>query len=590
MALVLKDRVQETTTTTGTGSFTLLGAVTEFQTFSSAIGNGNTTYYAVYLSGGNEWEVGIGTVGAGTLSRDTILASSNSGNIVNFSAGTKYVFCNYPAETSVFSSNNTTATAGQVLVYNGAGVAPSWQNKGTVTSVGLSSTADVITITGSPVTSSGTIAVNFNGLTSQYVRGDGSKANFPVTPGGGGASISYYLNGGTNQGTFVGNTYYEMSKTPVIGSAANFSIAANGYIAQFITDANDPSLLSIPAGNWNFEMYFSASSAGGNPNFYVELYKYDGSAFTLIASSSGSPEDITGGTSTDLYITALAVPDTTLALTDRLAIRVYVNNSGRTITLHTQDNTLCQIITTFTTGITALNGLTAQVQNFATGTAGTDFNISSSTATHTFNIPSASATNRGLLTSADWTTFNSKGTVSSVAATGGTGISVSGSPITGSGTLTITNTAPDQVVSLTAGTGIAVTGTYPNFTIDNTNTATGTVTSVDATVPSIFSVSGVPITGSGTIAMTYSGTALPVANGGTGLTSPGANGNVLTSNGTAWASVAPTAPVGPILFNYDSVTANQTISAGTNGFSVGPMTVASGVSVTVASGQRWVII
>jgi hypothetical protein len=85
MALVVKDRVQETTVTTGTGTITLAGAVSGFQSF-SAIGDGNTTYYAVV--GGTEWEVGIGTYTAsGTvLSRDTILASSNGGSAVNFSA------------------------------------------------------------------------------------------------------------------------------------------------------------------------------------------------------------------------------------------------------------------------------------------------------------------------------------------------------------------------------------------------------------------------------------------------------------------------------------------------------------------------
>jgi hypothetical protein len=69
---------------------------------------------------------------------------------------------------------------------------------------------------------------------------------------------------------------------------------------------------------------------------------------------------------------------------------------------------LCQVITTFSTGLTALNGLTAQVQNFATGTSGTDFAISSATSTHTFNLPTASAANRGALSTADWTTFNNK--------------------------------------------------------------------------------------------------------------------------------------------------------------------------------------
>jgi hypothetical protein len=99
MALVVKDRVQETSTTTGTGSLTLLGAVTGFQTFSSAIGNTNTTYYTI--QNGAEWEVGVGTVSAGALSRDTVLESSNGGSLVNFSAGSKFVFCTYPAEKSV---------------------------------------------------------------------------------------------------------------------------------------------------------------------------------------------------------------------------------------------------------------------------------------------------------------------------------------------------------------------------------------------------------------------------------------------------------------------------------------------------------
>ena len=248
---------------------------------------------------------------------------------------------------------------------------------------------------------------NPTGLATQYIRGDGQLANFP-TSSGGGASVSYYLNGSVSQGTFGGVAMKEINKTPVIGAGTDFTIATNGYIQSFITDANDPNQLEIPAGNWNFETYFSASSGGGTPSFYVELYKWDGSTLTLIASSSTNPEGITGGTATDLYLTALAVPQTTLALTDRLAVRIYVNNSGRTIKLHTEDNHLSQIITTFSTGLTALNGITAQVQNLAVGTSGTDFAINSTVATHTFNLPTASATNRGALSSADWTTFNDK--------------------------------------------------------------------------------------------------------------------------------------------------------------------------------------
>ena len=126
MALVLKDRVKETTTTTGTGSVTLLGAVTGFQSF-SVIGNTNTTYYTIAGQSGNEWEVGIGTYTASgtTLSRDTVLSSSNSGSLVSFSAGTKDVFVTYPAGYAVASTN--VGTSGQVLTSNGTGVAPTFQ-------------------------------------------------------------------------------------------------------------------------------------------------------------------------------------------------------------------------------------------------------------------------------------------------------------------------------------------------------------------------------------------------------------------------------------------------------------------------------
>lgn len=275
-----------------------------------------------------------------------------------------------------------------------------------VTSVGLTMPS-AFTVTNSPITSSGDIAVTGAGTVSQYVRGDGSLANFPASSGGG-ASLSFYLNGSVSQGTFGGVAFREMDRTPILGAGTNFTINANGYIQSFITDAGVPNLLEIPAGNWNFETYFSASSGGGTPSFYIELYKWDGVTLSLIASSSANPEGITNGTVTDLYVSALAVPQTTLLATDRLAVRIWVNNSGRTITLHTEDNNLCQVITTFSTGLTALNGLTAQVQNLATGTSGTDFAISSTTSTHTFNLPTASALNRGALSSADWSTFNNK--------------------------------------------------------------------------------------------------------------------------------------------------------------------------------------
>ena len=114
MALVLADRVKETTTTTGTGTITLAGAVTGFQSF-SAIGNGNTTYYTIAGQGNSEWEIGIGTYTSSgtTLSRDTVLASSaGAPTKTTFSAGIKDVFVTYTATRSVIVDGSTVDTFG----------------------------------------------------------------------------------------------------------------------------------------------------------------------------------------------------------------------------------------------------------------------------------------------------------------------------------------------------------------------------------------------------------------------------------------------------------------------------------------------
>lgn len=120
MALVLADRVKETTTTTGTGTVTLAGAATGYQSF-AAIGDANTTYYCIAGQTGGEWEVGIGTYTASgtTLSRTTVLASSSGGSLVSFSSGTKDVFVTYPSEKAIAAG--TGGSSGQVQYNDGAG-------------------------------------------------------------------------------------------------------------------------------------------------------------------------------------------------------------------------------------------------------------------------------------------------------------------------------------------------------------------------------------------------------------------------------------------------------------------------------------
>lgn len=119
MALVVNDRVKETTAVVSTGTATLLGAATGFQSF-AVIGNGNTTYYCIADQGGANWEVGLGTYTSSgtTLARTTVLASSNAGALVNFPAGTKDVFCTYPSERSVHQDQTLTAYAPQFAASN----------------------------------------------------------------------------------------------------------------------------------------------------------------------------------------------------------------------------------------------------------------------------------------------------------------------------------------------------------------------------------------------------------------------------------------------------------------------------------------
>lgn len=128
MALVVADRVKETTTTAGTGTITLAGASTGYQSF-AVIGNGNTTYYTIAGQTTSEWEVGIGTyTSAGTtLSRDTVLASSAGGTTkVTFSAGTKDVFVTYPASKSVYEDEAQ-------AVYAGGGTGAIYLNSNSIT-------------------------------------------------------------------------------------------------------------------------------------------------------------------------------------------------------------------------------------------------------------------------------------------------------------------------------------------------------------------------------------------------------------------------------------------------------------------------
>jgi hypothetical protein len=263
-------------------------------------------------------------------------------------------------------------------------------------------------------------------------------------------------------------------------------------------------------------------------------------------------------------------------------------NSGGTVTSVTATSPVAS--TGGTTPVISIPAATTSVSGYLTNTDWNTFNnkgsgtvtsvtgtapvVSSGGATPAISMAAATSSVSGYLTSTDWTTFNSKGSgsVTSVAATVPSFLSVSGSPITSSGTLAISYSGTALPVanggtgtstpSLVAGTNVTISGTWPNQTINSTASGggSGTVTSVAATVPSFLSVTGSPITTTGTLAIAYSGTALPVANGGTGVTaSSGANSVVLRD-------------------------ANQNISA--NAIDDGYLnTTASGTTITLTAGS-----
>ena len=110
MALVINDRVKESSSTTGTGAFALAGIVQGFETFSAGIGNNNETYYAAYEAGTNNWEVGRGTLdgSSANLARTTVLTSSNSDSLVNFTTGGLEIFCTLPASKAVYLDSTGT--------------------------------------------------------------------------------------------------------------------------------------------------------------------------------------------------------------------------------------------------------------------------------------------------------------------------------------------------------------------------------------------------------------------------------------------------------------------------------------------------
>ena len=608
MALVLADRVKDTTTTTGTGSVTLSGSPPAgFQSFGAAIGNGNTTYYTI--SGGSQWEVGVGTYNSTgvVLNRDTVLSSSNSGSLVNFSAGTKDVFVTYPAERSVnedaagnvninITGNAATATQATNLAAGAAGSIPYQTAANTTAFVATASGVFVGGTTPSFSTTPTLTGTNFTAIPNAAL------SNSAVTIGTTAISL------GATSTTLAGLTSVTLTQDPTLALQA----ATKQYVDTQVSAGihfHAPARVEAPA---NLNATYSNGTAGvgatlTNAGTQAALV-LDG--VTVSVADRVLISQQTTQTQNGIYVvTSVGSVSTNWVLTRSSDADTYVNASPAGLsegsTVFVQQGTVnagtvntCNTVGTITfgtTNITFVEISSSQIYSAGTGLTltGTQFSLTNPVATTLggTGLATFGAANRAIFSSgtttltagtlphqAGGTGFTaytdgqlligktSDGSLAQGTLTAGTAISISN----GSGSITVTNTSPDQVVSLTGGGTTTITGSYPNFNITSADQFVGTVTSVSGTG----TVSGLTLTGTvtstgsltlgGTLSVnlasaTVTGT-LPVGNGGTGATtfstgavlvgngtsavssvSPGTASNVLTSNGSAWVSQAPAA-------------------------------------------------
>jgi predicted secreted protein len=161
-----------------------------------------------------------------------------------------------------------------------------------------------------------------------------------------GSNAKYYFNGSVDMGTIDTKIWYEFGETENTGSSANFSKTGNGRIAGFITNLNYPGQTTLPAGTWYFKNYFSVGAdLDTSPGFNYKIYKYNGTAFTLLATSSNTA--FTALEKTE-YITSISMPLVSLNETDRIAIEFYsYNSTSRTSTIYTQGENDSYATTTF---------------------------------------------------------------------------------------------------------------------------------------------------------------------------------------------------------------------------------------------------
>lgn len=529
MALVLRDRVKETSTTAGTGTITLAGAAIGFQSF-AAIGNGNSTYYVISDPATGDWEVGIGTYTSSgtTLSRTTVLSSSNAGSLVSFTSNIKDVFVSYPSSRSVYQNEAGTATVQHEFVTLNAGTA-------NITSANI--TAGTVSTT----PTSGTDIANKTYVDT--IAASGITYHAPVKYEAPNALTATYNNGTAGVGATLTNSGTLGAFTP------------DGVVAS----VNDRVLIYQQANAVQNGVY-TVTTVGDGSTAWVLTRAADANTYAVKSPNALGEGDaffVTSGTTG--------------------AGETYVCNTQGTITFGTTNITFAQISS-------------AQIYSAGTGLtlSGTQFSITNT---------GVSASTYGSASAVPVFAVNAQGQITSVT---NTNIAINGSAVSGN----IAGQAGSVANALTAGSFLTSGGTYDGsaartFAVDATSANTASkVVARDASGNFSAGTITAALSGNATTATTATNVAGGAANQllyqtSAGITAfaaaPTTSSTYLFWNGSAfaWGTVAQEAPVS---LNDIVISNNYTFPANKNAISVGPVTVGSGVTVTVGSGQRWLVV
>ena len=652
MALVVKDRVQETSTTSGTGTLTLAGAVAGFQTFSSAIGNGNTTFYTIYDNVAQVWEVGIGTVGAGTLARTTVLSNS-SGNTspITLAGNTASVFCTYPAEQSVnLDASGNVSPLGTISsgTWQGSTVGVAYGGTGVTASSGANSvvlrdanqnisvnsvTQAILKTTSAAGTTTLTAASpHFQILTgtttqtyklpdattlsngSSWIFDNDSTSNLTVTDNAG-ATVDVVAPGGYT-------TVFLESNATVGGEWGRFGMIPNEV--NWGTNSLDFGGSTILTnGIWQGTPIGTAYGGTGLTGFgsaNYALYSTSGSALT-----AGTLPTAAGGTALTSYTTG----DVIYASATNTLSKLAIGTTGQVLTVSggiPSWSTPSANVSSFQTSLSGLTPSTATTGAVTlAGTLGATSGGTGLTSYTTGDIVYASATNTlsKLAASTDGYILTLASGVPSWAASTSSGVSYTVTDFTataGQTTFTVTYTvglvevfrngvklAQADYTASNGTTIVLASGCVAGDVVEvvafgATNTAavisyqdfsgTGSQTVFTMSVTPANSES-VMIAISGVVqdpsTYTVSGTTLTFSS------APPSGTNNISCRYLALPTVTSgTAAVvnatNGIIVNNSQIAASYTIPSGSNAMSVGPVTAGDGAVVTVPSGSRYIVL